>query len=88
MPLALCQDVMTEGLHYAEFKALRGGDIKIGIVRPGKEWDCKKMKIGLLDERSGFIHYCVQEQSSGKMKGTLATFTISCTTKFLKTLEQ
>ena len=65
MPLALCQDVMTEGVHYAEFKAVRGGEVKIGIVRPAKEWDCKKMKIGLLDDRSGFIHYCVQQQSLG-----------------------
>lgn len=63
LPLAVGQEVMSTGQHYAEFKAVRGGIVKIGIIRPGaQEWDGK---IGRLNEHSGFIHYCVQQQSMG-----------------------
>lgn len=62
LPLALSQEVMTDGLHYAEFTAVRGGHVELGIVRPAKGWDGK---IGLLDERSDFIHHCVKQQSMG-----------------------
>lgn len=66
MPLVICQEVMTTSIHYIEFKVVRGGDaVKVGIIRPAKEWDDKRASIGLLGPDSAFIHFCVEQRSLG-----------------------
>jgi len=42
--VAICQEVMKEGKHYAEFTITKPGAIYMGILRPIHDWPKKKIR--------------------------------------------
>eukprot|EP00584_Thalassiosira_punctigera_P006729 CAMPEP_0172542830 /NCGR_PEP_ID=MMETSP1067-20121228/13361_1 /TAXON_ID=265564 ORGANISM="Thalassiosira punctigera, Strain Tpunct2005C2" /NCGR_SAMPLE_ID=MMETSP1067 /ASSEMBLY_ACC=CAM_ASM_000444 /LENGTH=226 /DNA_ID=CAMNT_0013329133 /DNA_START=176 /DNA_END=856 /DNA_ORIENTATION=- len=81
--VAICQETMKAGKHYADFTLTQSGSIYIGIIRPIHDWPKKKMVLREFREYCGSqsgqgyegnvhqYYFCVSDHSKFK-KGDIA----------------
>ncbi|KAL7524385.1 hypothetical protein ACHAXR_001777 [Thalassiosira sp. AJA248-18] len=66
--VAICQEIMKSGRHYAEFTVTQHGVITIGIIRPIHDWPNRKLNL------KEYKTYCSELNGQGGYSGHVHQF--------------